>query len=189
MKNELILLPLDEADVPEFKREMQRAFQIGYEQVFGPCSDAVLSDADVERSLRAEGAAAYVVRRRDRMAGGAIVRIDRVTGHNHLELLFVRVGMQGGGVGQALWSALEERYPETVVWETCTPRITPRRLRIRIRGSKIPNSSFWTMPSFLPIPSFKPAHLSFRDPEPASAGRFSHIDKRILRFYYQQIWP
>ena len=132
MKNELILLPLDEADVPEFKREMQRAFQIGYEQVFGPCSDAVLPDADVERSLRAEGAAAYVVRWRDRMAGGAIVRIDRVTGHNHLELLFVRVGMQGGGVGQALWSALEERYPETVVWETCTPYFEKRNLHFYV---------------------------------------------------------
>ena len=132
MGNDWQLIPLDEADVPEFKREMREAFQTGYEQVFGPCAGAVLPDADVERSLRSEGAAAYVVRRHGRMAGGAIVRIDRATGHNHLELLFVRVGMQGGGVGQAIWRGLEERYPETVVWETCTPYFEKRNIHFYV---------------------------------------------------------
>lgn len=55
------------------------------------------------------------------MLGGAIVTINEKTGHNHLDFLFVKLGIQSRGVGQAIWHAIEALYPNTKIWETCTP--------------------------------------------------------------------
>ena len=73
MKGKFQLLPLETADIAEFKREMQNAFQTGYEQEFGPCEEPVLPEEDIDRSLTAEGSAAYAARIDGIMEGGAIV--------------------------------------------------------------------------------------------------------------------
>ena len=107
------LIRLEETDLPEFKKEMQKAFQYGYETEFGPCEDAVLPEEDIERSLKGAGAIAYGAWKDGIMTGGAVVKIDRETRHNHLDLLFVRVGTQSEGVGQAIWNGIESLHPET----------------------------------------------------------------------------
>ena len=132
MKGKFQLLPLETADIAEFKREMQNAFQTGYEQEFGPCEEPVLPEEDIDRSLTAEGSAAYAARIDGIMEGGAIVKIDRAARHNHLDLLFVRAGAQGGGVGQAIWNEIEKLYPETEVWETCTPYFEKRNIHFYV---------------------------------------------------------
>ncbi len=40
---------------------------------------------------------------------------------NHLDFLFVRVGIQSKGIGQAIWKEIENIYPNTKIWKTCTP--------------------------------------------------------------------
>ena len=132
MEHPFQLIRLRDDEVAEFKREMQNAFQYGYEREFGPCKEAVLPEEDIDRSLNAEGAAAYIARVNGSLAGGAIVVIDRKTGHNHLDLLFVKTGTQSKGIGLALWNKLESMYPETEVWETCTPYFEKRNIHFYV---------------------------------------------------------
>ena len=126
------LIRLPENDHAEFKREMQKAFQTGYEAQFGPCEKPVLPEEDIDQSLYAGGTIAYVARQDGAMAGGAVVRIDPESRYNHLELLFVRVGVQNRGTGQAIWNAIEELHPETEVWETCTPYFEKRNIHFYV---------------------------------------------------------
>ena len=126
------LIRLEETDLPEFKKEMQKAFQYGYETEFGPCEDAVLPEEDIERSLKGAGAIAYGAWKDGIMTGGAVVKIDRETRHNHLDLLFVRVGTQSEGVGQAIWNGIESLHPETEIWETCTPYFEKRNIHFYV---------------------------------------------------------
>ena len=132
MTDKVQLIRLEEADLPEFKREMQKAFQYGYEAAFGPCEDAVLPEEDIDRSLKDAGAIAYGAWKDGVMAGGAVVKIDRENRHNHLDLLFVRVGTQSKGVGQAIWNGIESLHPETEIWETCTPYFEKRNIHFYV---------------------------------------------------------
>ena len=47
---------------------------------------------------------------------------------NHLDFLFVRVGVQSKGIGQAIWKKIEKLYPETEVWKTCAPYFDKRNI-------------------------------------------------------------
>ena len=47
------------------------------------------------------------------MAGGAVVIINESTQHNHLDLLFVKNGVQSNGIGKKIWFELERIYPNT----------------------------------------------------------------------------
>ena len=132
MNDRLQLKKLEKTDVPEFKREMQKAFQYGYEREFGPCEGDVLPERDIDRSLNAAGTIAYAAEINGVMAGGAIVRIHPETRHNDLELLFVRVGTQSRGVGQAIWREIEALHPDTEVWETFTPYFEKRNIHFYV---------------------------------------------------------
>ena len=101
MGNGFQLVRLEEAGAVGFKREMQKAFQYGYEVEFGPCAEVILPEEDIDRSLNAPGAVAYVAMVEGVPSGGAVVKIDPEGRRNHLELLFVKVGTQsrGGGAG------------------------------------------------------------------------------------------
>ena len=132
MKSTLQVTRLRDEDTAEFKREMQKAFQYGYEQEYGPCNDMVLPEEDIDRSLKADGTFAYSAMLDGEMAGGAIVKINRKTGYNHLELLFVKTGIQSRGVGLALWNKIESMYPDTNVWETCTPYFEKRNIHFYV---------------------------------------------------------
>ena len=132
MPDDFMLTPLENTELPEFKREMQRAFQLGYEAEFGPCAEPILPEEDIDRSLNAEGAVAYAARVGGVMAGGAVVKIDRKTRHNELELLFVRAGTQSRGIGRRIWNSLERLYPDTAEWETFTPYFEKRNIHFYV---------------------------------------------------------
>ena len=53
MGNGFQLVRLEEAGAVGFKREMQKAFQYGYEVEFGPCAEVILPEEDIDRSLNA----------------------------------------------------------------------------------------------------------------------------------------
>ncbi len=132
MMEELVLAPLGVEQVAEFRYELQRAFQVGYEKEFGPCSEPVILTEDIDRSLNAAGAAAYVARRNGALIGGAVVKIAPDRRHNELELLFVKVGVQSRGVGQMIWERIEALYPETETWETFTPYFEKRNIHFYV---------------------------------------------------------
>ena len=57
-----------------------------------------------------------------------MLTIDEATHHNHLDLLFVDPAAHSKGIGYAAWQEVEKRYPETEVWETCTPYFETRNI-------------------------------------------------------------
>ena len=124
--------PMEECDRPAFIAMAQEAFQRGFEEHFGKTEETILPEEDVIRSLTGKGAVAYKALLDGEMIGGAIVAIDGQTQHNHLDILFVKCGLQGKGVGKAIWRAIERRHPQTRVWETCTPYFDRRNIHFYV---------------------------------------------------------
>ena len=57
MNLELILM--SENDIAEFKKNVQCAFQKGFEDVFGKCEETILPEKDIDQSLNGKGSVAY----------------------------------------------------------------------------------------------------------------------------------
>ena len=113
---------------------MQEAFQHGFQSYYKEDNQwQVLPDKDFYQSLEAEGAEAYEAIDTDgQRVGGAIIAIDAAKHHGQLSFLYVKVGIQSKGIGQAIWKAIEALHPETEVWETCTPYFDRRNIHFYI---------------------------------------------------------
>ena len=129
MAFELVKLTSD--DIEQFEADMQEAFNKGAEYYSGQKED-VLPKKDIEESLNAKGAVAYKAMMDGEMVGGTILNIDHATGHNHLDFLYVKDGYQGKKISQQIWNKIEELYPKTKSWETCTPYFDQRNIHFYI---------------------------------------------------------
>ena len=127
-----VLLPLEQTDIKKFKQDIQEAFQKGFEEVYGETNGIILPEKDIDRSLYADGSVAYKAIVDDEMVGGAVVVIDNKTQHNHLDLLYVKYGIQTKGIGFAIWKEIEKLYHETKMWETCTPCFEKRNIHFYV---------------------------------------------------------
>ena len=162
---------LQDSDLAPFKRDMQEAFQKGAEAEYGQIPEAILPESHINASLSKSGAVAYKVMRNGEMVGGAIVQIDRATQHNHLDFLYVRHGTQGGGIGQAIWAAIEQLHPDTIVWETGTPYFEKRNIHFYVNkcgfhiveyfNEKHPEPNMPDMPDTCDIPGFEHGFFRF----------------------------
>lgn len=126
------LIKLKDEDLKEFKKLMQDAFQYGYELIYGKDKEQVLPDKDIDDNLKNNNSYAYEMIDNDEIVGGVIVTIDEKTNHNYLDFLFVRVGIQSKGIGQTIWKEIEKLYPNTKVWETCTPYFDKRNIHFYV---------------------------------------------------------
>ena len=97
------LIRVETEELQQYKADMQAAFQKGFEDVFGKTDSVILPETDIDQSLNAEGAVAYKAVVDGKMVGGAVVVIDKSTQHNHLDLLFVKNGIQSKGIGKKIW--------------------------------------------------------------------------------------
>ena len=132
MKIQLIRLRTEQTVA--FKEEMQEAFQHGFQSYYKDDNQwQVLPDKDFYQSLEAEGAEAYEAIDTDgQRVGGAIIAIDAAKHHGELSFLYVKVGVQSKGIGQAIWKAIEVLHPKIEVWETCTPYFDRRNIHFYI---------------------------------------------------------
>ena len=123
---------INSEDVLQFKKDMQEAFQKGFEVVYGKTNGIILPEQDIDRSLNEKGAIAYKAVVDGNMVGGAVVVIDKVTQYNHLHLLYVKHGIQAKGIGFLIWNQIEKLHPDTKVWETCTPYFEKRNIHFYV---------------------------------------------------------
>ena len=123
-----MLVKIKDEDLMQYKKDMQEAFQKGFEDVYGKTEDTILPEKDIDHSLNEKGVIAYKAVVDGQMVGGAVVVIDEKTQHNHLHLLYVKYGTQTKGIGYAIWSEIEKLHPNTKVWETCTPYFEKRNI-------------------------------------------------------------
>ena len=132
----ITLTKLTEDDREQFILDNQRAFKYGAMEEFGQRDDhfeeegEIISRATIEESI--DGGAAYRIREDGRIVGGMVLHIDEATQHNELELLFVTPAAHSKGIGFAAWQEAERLYPETRVWETCTPYFETRNIHFYV---------------------------------------------------------
>ena len=130
------LAPLTQDDREQFVLDNQYAFKYGATEEFGPRDDhfeedgEIISRATIEKCI--DEGAAYRILADGRVAGGLVIRIDEATQHNHLDLLFVSPDVHSKGIGQAAWRAVERLFPDTRVWETCTPYFEKRNIHFYV---------------------------------------------------------
>ena len=126
------LVPVKEQDKQYFIKDIQEAFQVGYEEEYGPCNETILPTEDIEESFSENGSESYFAVENDKIIGGTIIVIDSETGKNHLDLLYVKAGCQSKGIGQAIWNEIEVLHPETKIWETHTPYFEKRNIHFYV---------------------------------------------------------
>ena len=132
----ITLTPLESDDYEQFIRDNQYAFKFGAAEEFGLRDDhfnedgEIISRETIERCI--ESGEAYRIRLDGKIVGGLAVKIDPAAGHNELELLFVDPAAHSRGIGQAAWREVERLYPDTEVWETCTPYFEKRNIHFYV---------------------------------------------------------
>ena len=129
---DLQLIPLPQADIPQFKRDMQLSFQMGALAAFPDLREEILPESHIDLALAAPGARAYAALVGGEMVGGAILDLNPDTARGELAFLYVRYGVQSKGVGQAIWSGIEALHPEIRRWETCTPYFETRNIHFYV---------------------------------------------------------
>ena len=127
---------LTKNDLEQFKKDMQEAFQKGFEDVYGPTEGTILPEKDIDQSLNTAGSIAYKAIVDNEMVGGAVVVINNETQHNDLHLLYVKYGIQTKGIGKMIWDEIERLNPETVLWEICTPCFEKRNIHFYVNKCK-----------------------------------------------------
>ena len=133
---DITLTLLTDDDREQFILDNQRAFKFGATEEFGQRDnhfeedDEIISRKTIENCINT--GIAYRIREDGRIIGGVVLQIDEKTQHNHLDLLFVNPSAHSKGVGTAAWKEIERLYPETQVWETCTPSFEERNIHFYV---------------------------------------------------------
>ncbi|MCR4892578.1 MAG: GNAT family N-acetyltransferase [Lachnospiraceae bacterium] len=132
----IMLTRLTEDDREQFILDNQWAFMYGAIEEFGVCDShfeedgEIISRKTIESSIN--NGVAYRIREDGKIVGGLVLTINKETQHNHLDLLFVNPTSHSKGVGTAAWKEVERLYPETKVWETCTPYFETRNIHFYV---------------------------------------------------------
>lgn len=139
MKNtKVTLAPLAADDREQFILDNQESFKYGAMEEFGLRDNHITEDGEIvsrdtiERCIDAPDSETYRIMLDGRAVGGVVLRIDKETNHNELEILFVSPHEHSKGVGYGAWLAVEALHPETEVWETCTPYFEKRNIHFYI---------------------------------------------------------
>ena len=161
------LLTIEDKDLAAFKHDMQEAFQLGAASWEENLEEEILPEAHIDKSLNTKGAIAYKAVVDGNMVGGAIIVINGNRGH--LDFLYVKSGIQSREIGQKIWKAIEEKYPEIKLWETCTPYFDTRNLHFYINCL-----------GFSAVEFYNPKHIDPNAPDGDNGeDLFFRFEKRI----------
>lgn len=168
-KKKVTLVPLAADDREQFILDNQWAFKYGAMLEFGRRDDhfeeegEIISRKTIEESIDAENAETYRIVFEGRKVGGVVLVIDRETNRNSLDLLFIDPEEHGKGLGYAAWQAVEERYPDTVEWETITPYFEKRNIHFYVNKCGFRITEFYN--KFNPDPNMPVEDCGDSDPD------------------------
>ena len=123
----ITLKPITEADKAEFIEKIQESFGLALKEQFS-VTDKIPSEQELNDAFNAPENETLCIFNGTQKAGGAVIRLNPHTHHNSLELFFIYAGRHSGGLGLAAWKAIEQRYPQTKIWETVTPYFEKRNI-------------------------------------------------------------
>ena len=167
MKNTKVTLSsLTADDREQFILDNQWAFKYGAMMEFGERDDhidddgEIISRATIERCIDHPDSEVYRIIVNGKKVGGVILRIDKQTNHNHLEILFTLPDEHSKGIGYGAWQVVEALHPETAIWETCTPYFEKRNIHFYVNKCGFQIDQFW-------CEHFQPKHQMSDDEESA----------------------
>ena len=143
------LMPLTAEDREQFILDNQWAFKYGALMEVGERDDHIDGDGEIisrktiERCIDAPCNETYRIMADGKYAGGVILKIDKQTHHNELEILFTLPEAHSRGIGYGAWLAVEALHPETVVWSTCTPYFEKRNIHFYVNKCGFQIDQFW----------------------------------------------
>ena len=150
MKNtKVTLVPLEADDREQFILDNQWAFKYGAMEEFGERDNhldfdgEIISRKTIERSIDSPDSETYRIVVEGRKVGGVILKINKETNRNELEILFVSPEEHTKGIGYGAWLAIEALHPETVVWETFTPYFETRNIHFYVNKCGFQIDQFW----------------------------------------------
>lgn len=158
------LVPLTADDREQFILDNQWAFKYGALQEFGERDNHIDADGEIisrktiERSIDDPQSETYRIVAGGKKVGGVILKIDKETNRNHLEILFTLPDEHSKGIGYGAWQAVEALHPETAVWETCTPYFEKRNIHFYVNKCGFQIDEFW-------CEYYQPAHAMSDDEE------------------------
>ena len=103
----------------------------------------IISRKTIERCIDDPKNETYRIVVDSKNVGGVILKIDKDTHHNELEILFTLPDERSKGIGYGAWQAVEALHPETVVWETCTPYFEKRNIHFYVNKCGFQIDQFW----------------------------------------------
>jgi len=176
MKNtKVTLVPLTASDREQFILDNQWSFKYGALSEFGKRDDHIDFDGEIISRKTIEGCIddpqneTYLIMLDGRKVGGAILKINKETCINELEILFVSPEEHTKGIGYGAWLEIEALHPETKVWKTCTPYFEKRNIHFYVNKCGFHIDEFW-------CEYFKPNHDTPDDtPDEGPDGMFSFI--------------
>lgn len=181
-KTKVTLAPLEADDREQFILDNQEAFKYGAIEEFGARDDhldddgEIISRGTIEHSIDAPDNEAYRIIFEGKKVGGVVLKINKETNHNELELLFVSPREHSKGIGYGAWLAVEALHPETKVWETCTPYFEKRNIHFYINKCGFHAVEFFS--SLHPDPhSPEEPDENFPDEGPDEMFRFEKVMK------------
>ena len=145
----VILVPLTADDREQFILDNQWAFKYGALQEFGQRDDHLVGDGEIisrktiERCIDEPQNETYRIVTDGKKVGGVILKIDKETHRNELEILFVNPEEHTKGIGYGAWLAVEALHPETVLWQTCTPYFEKRNIHFYVNKCGFQIDQFW----------------------------------------------
>ena len=150
MKNtKVTLVPLTEDDREQFILDNQWAFKHGAIEEFGMRDDhldfdgEIISRKTIERCIDSPDSETYRIVVDGKRVGGVILKINKETNRNELEILFVSPEEHTKGIGYGAWQEVEALHPETEVWETCTPYFEKRNIHFYVNKCGFKIDQFW----------------------------------------------
>ena len=148
-KAKVSLAPLTADDREQFILDNQWAFKHGAMIEFGERDDHIDGDGEIisrktiESCIDSPDSEVYRIIFDGRYVGGVILKINRDTHHNELEILFVSPAEHSKGIGFGAWQAIEALHPDTEVWETCTPYFDKRNIHFYVNKCGFKIDEFW----------------------------------------------
>ena len=184
MKNtKVTLVKLTEEDREQFILDNQRAFKYGAVEEFGERDNhldlegEIISRKTIERCIDSKDSETYRIIVDGRKVGGVILRIDKNTNRNELEILFVNPEEHTKGIGYGAWLEVEALHPETVAWETCTPYFEKRNIHFYVNKCGFQIDQFWCE-YFEPDHEMPDENESLPDEGPDEMFRFIKVMKK-----------
>ena len=154
----ITLKPFTQADKAEFIEKIQESFGLALKEQFS-VTDKIPSQQELNAAFNASENETLCILNGTQKVGGAVIRLNPQAHHNWLELFFIYAGRHGGGLGLAAWKAIEQRYPQTKIWETVTPYFEKRNIHFYVNKCGFQIVEFCT-----------PHHLSLEE-------RYNHSHK------------